>query len=380
VILDLVHDILMIDRALGWEPIWSVLGLSSTRFHRVAGVLPGGRGGAGTYREETVMAKFDIRVAVGAEPGLPDGAELAMTVHLPDARPPQALVFAYPGGALGRGYFDLQFAGYAGYSQAEHLTARGIGLVAVDHLGVGDSSALPDRADQTIEMLADANAAAVAEFCRRWRDGALITGLAGAELPRLAGLGHSMGACLLIAQQARQRCFAELVLLGFSARHTAYPALTGGGVLDIRFPSRGQDPVTSPPSRLFTREEKRYTYFYGDVPAPLADADLDAALGPAGGTSAPAALVPWRSRTRPACASTMCSPGVVANEAALVDVPVFVGIGERDVIADPALELAGYPRVPDFTLVRIARMSHMHNFAGTRALLWDRIARWLAGA
>jgi alpha-beta hydrolase superfamily lysophospholipase len=326
------------------------------------------------------MAKFDIRVAAGAGPGVPDDAELAMTVHLPDARPPEVLVFAYPGGALGRGYFDLRFAGYAGYSQAEHLTARGIGLVAVDHLGVGDSSALPDRADQTIEMLADANAAAVAEFCRRWRDGAITDSLAGAELPRLAGLGHSMGACLLIAQQARRRCFAELALLGFSARHTAYPALTGGGVLDIRFPSRGQDPVASPPSRPFTREEKRHTYFYDDVPAALVDADLDAALGPPAGTTPSAVTVPWRSRTRPVCAAAMCSPGVVANEAAMIDVPVLVGIGERDVITDPALELAGYPRVPDFTLVRIARMSHMHNFAGTRALLWDRIARWLAGA
>jgi pimeloyl-ACP methyl ester carboxylesterase len=325
------------------------------------------------------MARFDVRVAVGAVPGLPGDAELAMTVHLPDGRPPALLVFAYPGGALGRGYFDIEFAGYTGYSQARHLTARGIGLVAVDHLGVGDSSPVPDRAHQTIETLADANAAAVAEFCRRWRDGDLAADLAGAGLPRLVGLGHSMGACLLIAEQARQRCFEGLAVLGFSARHTAYPAPAGGGVLDVRFPSRGQDPVASPPSRSFTRAEKRHTYFYDDVPAPLVDADLDAELGPPSGTSAAGAHVPWRSRTRPECASTMCSPGVVANEAAMIDVPVLVGIGERDVIADPALELAGYPRVPDFTMVRIPRMSHMHNFAGTRALLWDRIASWLAG-
>ncbi|MCW2497220.1 alpha/beta fold hydrolase [Jatrophihabitans sp.] len=326
------------------------------------------------------MRSFELTIDLGGRLPVPGPATVAATLHLPDRDSVDAVVFAYPGGGFGRRYFDLRLQGLSGYSQAEHLTARGVALVACDHLGLGESSPLPDPAHQTIEVLADANAAAVPLIVAAL--GRLVpeVRLPAAGSPRFVGLGHSLGGCLLVAQQARHASFGALMILGSSGRHTAFPAETGGGIVDVDFPSRGQDPLLNPPSRPFTRAEKRYTYYADDVPASLAEVDLDAnAFNPGGSRLVRgSAEVPWGSPNRPACASTMCSPGVVAAEAARIDVPLFVGLGERDVVAEPLLELTAYPKVSDFTMVTVAGMSHIHNFAGSRAVLWDRIAGWIS--
>jgi hypothetical protein len=84
----------------------------------------------------------------------------------------------------------------------------------------------------------------------------------------------------------------------------------------------------------------------------------------------------WGTANVPPCAATMTSPGVVAPEAAVVLVPVFVGIGERDVVPDPWSEPAAYPRSHDITVFVCPRMSHMHNFASTREQMWSRLHAW----
>ena len=45
--------------------------------------------------------------------------------------------------------------------------------------------------------------------------------------------------------------------------------------------------------------------------------------------------------------------------------------------ADPHAEGTGYPGSSDITVVVTPRMAHMHNFAETRALLWQRFFEWL---
>jgi pimeloyl-ACP methyl ester carboxylesterase len=67
---------------------------------------------------------------------------------------------------------------------------------------------------------------------------------------------------------------------------------------------------------------------------------------------------------------------VVAHEAAQIDVPVLVAVGERDVSPDPWAEPGAYRSSTDITLYVAPAMAHAHNFAGTRELLWDRIAAW----
>ena len=70
------------------------------------------------------------------------------------------------------------------------------------------------------------------------------------------------------------------------------------------------------------------------------------------------------------------APGAIAPEAAAVLAPVLVAMGERDVIADPKGEPRAYLSARSVDLFICPRMGHMHNFAGTRELLWQRIETW----
>jgi pimeloyl-ACP methyl ester carboxylesterase len=85
---------------------------------------------------------------------------------------------------------------------------------------------------------------------------------------------------------------------------------------------------------------------------------------------------PFGSLTIPNCVVAMMSPGFVATEAAMVDVPVFLGFGERDTSPDVHGEAAAFPNARDISLFVVPRMAHMHNFASTRRLLWDRLSDW----
>jgi hypothetical protein len=72
----------------------------------------------------------------------------------------------------------------------------------------------------------------------------------------------------------------------------------------------------------------------------------------------------------------MMTPGIVKVEAAAVAVPVLIAMGERDVCPDPHDEPSAYRSSRDVSLFVVPRMAHMHNFAGTRHLLWKRIESW----
>jgi hypothetical protein len=79
----------------------------------------------------------------------------------------------------------------------------------------------------------------------------------------------------------------------------------------------------------------------------------------------------------PRCVVAMMSRGYVAEEAASVDVPVFLGFGERDVSEAPHNEPTMFPRATDITVFVVPQMAHMHNFASTRRLLWERSLDWV---
>jgi pimeloyl-ACP methyl ester carboxylesterase len=114
----------------------------------------------------------------------------------------------------------------------------------------------------------------------------------------------------------------------------------------------------------------RWAFYWDDVPAELVEADI--------GKGYPRTGTPplWGSATTPPVVFTMLSPGVVTAEAAAITAPVLVASGERDVIPDLRAEATAYRSSSDITLVEVATMAHMHNFAGSRHLLWERLHRW----
>ena len=79
----------------------------------------------------------------------------------PSARVP--VLCCLPGGSYTKAYWHLEVPGRVGYSFAEHMAARGMLVVAVDHLGTGESSHPPRAVDLTPSVVAGANAAVVRE-------------------------------------------------------------------------------------------------------------------------------------------------------------------------------------------------------------------------
>jgi pimeloyl-ACP methyl ester carboxylesterase len=69
----------------------------------------------------------------------------------------------------------------------------------------------------------------------------------------------------------------------------------------------------------------------------------------------------------------MVLPGAAAGEAARIDVPVLLATGERDLCRPPAEELATFKAATDISVFVLPEAAHMHNFAATRALLWERL-------
>jgi pimeloyl-ACP methyl ester carboxylesterase len=223
-------------------------------------------------------------------------------------------------------------------------------VVACDHLGCGESDGAPSV---TLERITAANAATVAEMRRRLAQGKAAPGLAPVSELHAIGIGQSMGGCFTIAAQGRHRCFDAVAILGFSAHHTVVPL------------PPGVEPGT------FSLEVVRYAWHWDDVPAAVVDRDVSGYFAPPGDP-----LAPWRSATVPEIAPALVEPGYVSADAAAIDVPVFIAAAERDVVPDLHAEPSAYRSARDVTLYRQPRAAHMHNFAGTRELLWDRLADW----
>jgi pimeloyl-ACP methyl ester carboxylesterase len=298
------------------------------------------------------LARAEHRVEVGG--GLATAVTVIAAPATVAALEHPIVVFAFPGGGYGRRYFDIALdRSDPGYSQAEHHARRGLIVVACDHLGCGESDA---GVGFTLDRIVAANAATVAEMRRRIVRGEAAPGLAPQRDAIAIGIGQSMGGCFTIVAQGRHRCFDAVAILGYSAHHTTVPV----------------PPGVAPGT--FSPEVVRYAWHWEDVPSELVDRDVPNYAAPHDGTALPA----WRSATVPEFAADLLTPGYVSADAAAIDVPVFVAAGERDVVSDLRAEPAAYRNALDITLYRQPRSAHMHNFASTRELLWDRLAAWYA--
>ena len=323
------------------------------------------------------LSKVELRIDVAGSVALPGKVEIAATAYLPDpptlgARP--VAIFGLPGGGLSRRYFDIHLAGHEGYSEAEYHVKHGFIMVAVDHLGVGDSTTTA-LDTLRIEDIAAANDAAVKQISQRLVAGTLAPGYPA--LPHLfrVGIGQSMGGGVTILMQGRHRTYDAIASLGYSAIHTVLPQPTEVGRNRVMTASstngRWSNPQTLDPSAV-ARAGADHTYvgFWDDVPKDIVDAKL--AHGYPQSKDGP----DWLSRTLPRCVIAMLSPGFVAEEAAHVDVPVLIGVGERDVVPNPLAEPAAYQSARDISVFITPRLGHTHNLGNNREALWNRIQDW----
>lgn len=325
------------------------------------------------------ILRVPLRLDITGAVNLPGKLEIAATVFLPEiARIPDRpiTVFAFPGGGYSRGYYDLHFPGRSGYSQAEYHAQRGFIFVALDHLGVGESS-VSSLDTMRIEDIAKANDAAVRQVISRMVSGELVDGFPAIPNTFNVGSGQSMGGGVTIIMQGRHRTYDAIAPMGYSAIHTVLPqksdearlrGMQGHG----RNAGRGTDPstldlVTSGRSTA----DYLYPFHWEDVPADIVEADM------AGGYPIRQTAPAWGSTTIPNCVIAMMSPGFVRDEAALIDVPVLMAMGQRDTSPDPLAEPSAFSRASDVSVFVVPQMAHMHNFASTREMLWRRFNDWI---
>lgn len=334
----------------------------------------------------------EVRVDVTGAAALGVTASTVVTVHLPDPASlvdPAVVCFGFPGGGYSRGYFGFDMPDTAGQGgQAGWHAERGWIFVACDPLGFGEATVAPPGA-LNYENAARAGLATVERVTELLRTGTLAPGFPAVQAPVRLGMGQSMGGCLTIVLQGLHRVFDGVAILGYSAIHTVVPSRPG--TPDIEWPwfPRGTDPDASQPlnARALTSgvvdgeaggvSEHPFTwaFHWDDEPADVVEADMAADPTRSGGSGVEP-RPPWRSATIPGYGRYMVAPGTVATEAAAIDVPVLVAVGERDVVPQPSLEPFAYRSATDISLYVCPRMGHMHNFAHTRFDLWRRVHSW----
>lgn len=295
--------------------------------------------------------RFD---AGGLVPGL-DGCGVAADVFLPPpgiaARPLAFCCLA--GGGMTRAYWDLRVAGDDTYSFARWVARRGFPVITVDHLGVGDST-LRDGA--SAPLVGDVIAAEDAVFrlvCDELRKG----GLGAEPIPRLrtAGVGHSMGAVLLVREQAVYRTHRALALLGFSTK----------GLPDHLSPE-----VLAQADREIDdhRLSKLALLMFGSPYAPLDSSN---------GADSPTRRAMKAAATVTFTAGGLLSmlPGNVSDELARLTVPVLILNGDRDRLISGRRTDAAQCPVGSVSRV-LPGSGHNHNIADSRHDFWAQILDW----
>lgn len=327
----------------------------------------------------TRLTQADVVVDVSGSCAVDGDLSIAATVFLPPSDvlgDEVTVLYALPGGGYSRGYYDMHFDGHAGYSQAEHHVSHGLVFVAIDHLGVGAST--PQVADRVrVEDIAAATHAAVRALSEMIENGAVAPGYPPVKIARRIGIGQSMGGAVTIMMAAEHRTYGAIAILGYSGIHTVLPfpdETETAAVAGRLHESRDDDPSNQSVARTVANiPEFLYPFFWSDVPADIVEEDIG------GGWPVRERVPAFGSATLPSCSVAMLSPGYVAAEAAAVNCPVFIGLGERDTAREPRREPSAYESSMDITLFVCDQMAHMHNFASTRAMLWDRLVAWCRG-
>jgi pimeloyl-ACP methyl ester carboxylesterase len=284
-------------------------------------------------------------------------AGLAATVIEPAGSWNGRVLYCLPGGGMSRRYFDL---GLAGYSMAEHLAGCGYVVAIIDHPAVGDSPVPADPWGLTPAVVAAADARAVRELHGQ---------LGGVPI----GVGHSMGAMLTVTAQARERPYAGLALLGYAhiehyERTELAAVLTDEERALLGKPDRIDAEVVELAKARFGRPlpkgtTTRSAFLLGGMP--VADEALDALDG---------CIAPLL-----ACCGLASMLKCTSDAIGTLDVPVFIGFGQRDITGDARSTAAALVRCPDITLFELPGAGHNHNVAPNRSVLWDRVASWAAG-
>ncbi len=321
------------------------------------------------YAQDDQVTSLKLRVESGVTLPGEGPLQVAAEVWLPDAggNPPGTVLICLPGGGMNRRFYVLESSdGDNSFSFAHQMRARGFIVVLIDHLGIGESDRPADGYALTPGRLAQANAQATEHILALLRQGKLTTSLPA--LPRLKsiGVGHSMGAMMTVLQQAQYRQHAAVALLGFGTK--GLPEYLKPEVREL---AANPEAVRAQLVRL---AREMFVVPYPRVSRSPRGNDLYGS-----GNADPKAVGALKEALDvllPVPCFMSILPGNVAPEAARIEAPVFIGVGERDMVGPPQDTPASFPASRSVVLHVLPEAGHSHFLFPARAGLFNRLADW----
>ncbi len=287
------------------------------------------------------MKSTDMKLDVTSATGLGEPTHIAATLHLPEGMDsvPRHLVLAIHGGGYTRAYWHPPFADES-YSFARWFTEQGKAVLAIDMLGMGESSRPAPESRLSSAIIATAHAEALRKVVAKWGGPVSVT-----------GVGHSMGGMMVIAQAAAFPEMDRVAVLGWANE----PMILGD--TDVATLQAGLVPggyIATP------RAPMRKLFYWDDVPLALIEADEALA-----------------STTPSTMGRDALTPGIVHEAAARITVPVLVVQSIVDTSPAPEKEPAYFAASPAVELQILEDAAHCQNFAGTRERHWQRLNDWI---
>jgi pimeloyl-ACP methyl ester carboxylesterase len=273
-------------------------------------------------------------------------------------------LYCLAGGGLTTGYYDLKVEGHNDYSMAHYFAQRGVVVVALDHPGAGASQIVEDIFSLTPSRVAAAHDAAWHKVAIRLSDGSLVADLPALPSLTWVGLGHSMGGMLIDVVQGIHGSFDAVIGLGHGG--AGLPQFLSDDEKElIGCPLGSIEPrlVELARERFGSRtdaEDGQPDFFDDDTPSAVRDA-----------------FARLRTGLLYTCGLASIVTGSTDYQKAAITAPLFLALGDHDLLTDLAECVSRYPRVGDATLFRLAGSGHCHNIAATRVVLWERIIMWL---
>jgi pimeloyl-ACP methyl ester carboxylesterase len=303
---------------------------------------------------ESAVRRIPIRVEtdVDGAPGWISG-----DVFLPDAGSVlrKVILFCFPGGGVTRQYFDI--SGEATFSFARAMTDFGFVCVTFDHPGTGESFVPDDGFALDAVSIADAGTQAVQHVTAKLRQGELDPGVAPMGDCVHIGIGHSMGAMIVILQQSVGPLYDGAALLCFTTR----------GLPEVL---TEEERAAAASSLVSAADFSRLARARFGEPFPM--------IAPARGDS-PAARALASVAGALAATSAMQSmlPGNVARAAALLTTNLFLAAGDRDLTGPPHAIPSAFTGCNDLRLVVVPGAGH-HPFVTAGApRLYACLAEWI---
>ncbi len=274
---------------------------------------------------------------------------------------PRLWLLGIPGGSYrGLAYFDRHVPGCApeAFSMARHLASQGIGLLAIDVPGTGESLWTRSGDDLTPLVVAECYRLLTEQVRARLETDPLLGARPQDISPPvwLGGIGHSLGAMQQALVQATHACFDGVLLLGLT--NSTLPSW-----MEERQDLPHPNPIETEDGYLMGIRTPALEHFFYTQTLQHEVPDLITA-DRADATRVPLGLLP------------ILEPASLQSHAAQITVPVLHVLAEHDLSQAPHDEGRFFGACPCYTFYQQRGAAHC-NFEQSRWSLWRFLAAWV---